>query len=102
MFGGDTFREDNFDNKIVILVDDGAAIIAAASSIRKRFRPMRLIIALLVAPKETVKLLKQEADVVEVITSPSNNFRSVGQYYQSFNPVEDEQVKEILRNRSTK
>lgn len=49
LFGGDTFIEDNFDNKIVILVDDGAAtgatIIVAARSIRKRFRPLRLMIA---------------------------------------------------------
>ena len=56
-------RQHNFDNKIVILVDDGAAtgatIIAAARSIKKRFRLKRLIIALPVAPKDTVILLKQ-------------------------------------------
>jgi putative phosphoribosyl transferase len=100
--GGDYIREDNFNNKTVIVVDDGAAtgatVIAAARSIRNRFRPKRLIIALPVAPKETVRLLKQEADLVEVVTSPSNYFHAVGQYYQDFNPVEDEQVKEILRN----
>lgn len=103
MYVGESFiREDDLDNKIVILVDDGAAtgatIVVAARSIRKRFRPTRLIIALPVAPKETVKLLKQEADIVEVVTSPSNNFRSVGQYYQEFNPVSDKKVIEIMRN----
>jgi putative phosphoribosyl transferase len=70
-----------------------------ARSIRKRYRPKRLIIALPVAPKDTVILLKQEADTIEVVTSPSSNFRSVGQYYQDFNPVADEQVREIMRNR---
>ena len=102
-FGDAVPKEHNFENKIVILVDDGAAtgatVIAAARSIRKRFRPKRLIIALPVAPKETVILLKQEADTIEVVTSPSSNFRSVGQYYQDFNPVADEQVREIMRNR---
>lgn len=103
--GGACASEDNFDDKIVILVDDGAAtgatVIAAARSIKKRFRPKRLIIALPVAPKETVRLLKQEADLVEVVIRPSNYFHAVGQYYQDFSPVEDEQVKEILRNRSS-
>jgi putative phosphoribosyl transferase len=103
LYVGDAFaREDKLDNKIVILVDDGGAtgatVVAAARSIRKRFRPKSLIIALPVAPKETIKLLKQEADIVEVITSPSGNFRAVGQYYQEFNPVSDEKVIEIMRD----
>ncbi|MDQ6864180.1 MAG: phosphoribosyltransferase [Thermoproteota archaeon] len=87
----------------VILVDDGAAtgatIIVAARSIRNRFRPQRLVIAVPVAPKDTVRLLKQESDVTEVITSPSQ-FHSVGQYYKEFNPVSDEQVIKILQDRS--
>jgi putative phosphoribosyl transferase len=59
-----------------------------------------LIIAIPVAPKETSNLLNNEADHVEVITSPSN-FKSVGQYYQSFEPVTDEQVIDVMkRNRS--
>jgi len=62
-----------FDNKTVILVDDGAAIgatiIVAARSIKRRFKLKRLIITLPVAPKE---IMKQEADLVEVVTSPSN------------------------------
>ena len=64
--------------------------------------PKRLIIAIPVAPKETLNLLKNEADYVEVITSPSTyNFKSVGQYYQNFEPVTDEQVIDVMkRNRS--
>jgi predicted phosphoribosyltransferase len=35
---------------------------------------------------------------VEIITSPStSNFKSVGQYYQSFEPVTDEQVINIMK-----
>ena len=63
-----------------------------------------MIIALPVAPKETVNnLLKKEADQVEVVTRPSSLFfNSVGQYYQSFEPVSDEKVIEVMKNRSCK
>jgi predicted phosphoribosyltransferase len=52
------------------------------------------------APKETVELLKREAVHVEVVTAPSEFFNSVGQYYQSFEPVNDERVVEIMHKRS--
>jgi putative phosphoribosyl transferase len=87
---------------LIILADDGAAsgatIIAAARSVRKASTPnSKLIIALPVAPKETVNnLLRKEADHVEVITKPSF-FNSVGQYYQNFEPVSDEKVIEIIK-----
>jgi putative phosphoribosyl transferase len=89
--------------KAAILVDDGAAtgatIIAAARWLKKNQNPKRLIIAIPVAPKQTVKLLKEEADDVEVITTPSSNFKSVGQFYHDFAPVADEQVIGIMQNR---
>jgi predicted phosphoribosyltransferase len=85
-----------------ILVDDGAAsgatVIAAAKSVRKGLSSnSKLIIALPVAPKETVNnLLRKETDHIEVITKPSF-FSSVGQYYQNFEPVNDEKVIEIMK-----
>ena len=94
------------NNKYVIIADDGAAtgatVVAAARWIKKKNittnNPKRLIIAIPVAPKETLNLLKNEADHVEVITSPSTyNFKS----YQNFEPVTDEQVIDVMkRNRS--
>jgi putative phosphoribosyl transferase len=61
-----------------------------------------LIIAIPVAPKQTKELLKREAEHIEVIISPStSNFKSVGQYYQSFEPITDEEVIDVMkRNRS--
>jgi putative phosphoribosyl transferase len=85
-----------------ILVDDGAAsgatMTAAARSVRKAIAPKgKLIIALPVAPRDTVNnLLRQEADYVEVVTKPSF-FSSVGQYYQNFEAVNDEKVIEIMK-----
>jgi putative phosphoribosyl transferase len=97
-------------DKTVILVDDGAAsgatLIVAAKWIKKQQQqqttPKRLIIAIPVAPKSTVNLLKKECDgaEVEVVTSPSSTFHSVGQYYHSFDPVTDEQVIQIMCNRN--
>ena len=88
----------------IILVDDGAAtgatIIPAARWIRKVCQPRNLIIALPIAPKPTVRLLGRECDSVEAIITPSN-FHSVGQYYEDFIPVTDEQVIDILRVRNS-
>jgi putative phosphoribosyl transferase len=96
-------RIEEMKGKTVILVDDGVAtgatIIAAARSIRRQ-EPKNLIIAAPVAPKQIVKLLKGEADYVEVITAPSSiSFSTVGQFYRNFDPIKDEQLLEIIRNR---
>ncbi|HZC47864.1 MAG TPA: phosphoribosyltransferase family protein [Nitrososphaeraceae archaeon] len=100
-------REDhNVPNgkTVIILADDGAAtgatVIAAARWIKKKTNNPKshLIIAVPVVPKQTKELLRREADHVEVIISPStSNFKSVGQYYQSFEPITDEQVIEIMK-----
>jgi len=91
----------NFSNKTIILVDDGAAtgatIIVAARWIRVTKNPRRFIVAIPIAPKYTINLLKHEnIDCIEVITSPNFNFKSVEQYYKSFNQVTDERVIDIL------
>jgi putative phosphoribosyl transferase len=91
-------------SKTVFLADDGAAtgatLIAAARWIKGKNLPIQLIIATPIAPKEILTRLKKEADHVEVVISPSTSgFKSVGQYYQSFEQVTDEQVIEIIRRR---
>jgi putative phosphoribosyl transferase len=86
-------------DRIVILVDDGAAsgctLIKAARSIREK-HPKRLIIALPVAPKETIRALRKEAHSVEFITCP-RNFSAVSHFYQDFTPVSQEQIINLLR-----
>ena len=98
---------NTIDNtKTVILADDGAAtgatLIAPTRWIKnKNYSPRRIIIATPIAPKDIVSSLKKESDHVVVILSPSNSvFRSVGQYYQEFNPVTDEDVIEIMKPRN--
>ena len=72
---GSEYNNNNNDNnnnnkingKTAILVDDGAAtgttIIAAARWLKKNHNPKRLIIAIPVAPKETVELLKMNVTI---------------------------------------
>jgi putative phosphoribosyl transferase len=107
--GSQRYELNNMKN--IVLVDDGAAtgatVIAAARWIRRRSNNttsnQKLVIAVPVAPKDTLKLLKKEgeADHIEVITAPSIFvFKSVSQYYQSFEDISDEKVIHIMKNRN--
>src|SRR5919197_3594021 len=101
------------NHRTIVLVDDGAAtgatLIVSAKWVnqillqlqqqQQESKSKRLIIAVPVAPKDTVNLLKRECNAeVEVVTSPFT-FYSVSQYYESFEPVADEQVIEIMKAR---
>ncbi len=99
--------EYNFENKTVILVDDGAATgattILAARWIRNQTKkPKRLIVALPIANKEAAMHLQQECDRLQVITKPSSGFCAVAQYYQNFDQVTDEQIEKIMYYRHTR
>lgn len=89
----------NIRGRTVVLVDDGVAtgatVIAAARWTRKH-GPAKLIIAVPVAPAQTVETLKHEADMVVVISVP-RDFGAVGEFYSEFSPVTDEQVVSIMR-----
>lgn len=84
-----------------ILVDDGiatgATVIASARWARKQ-RPASLTVAVPVAPIQSVELLQQEADSVDVLYTP-RDFASVGQFYEEFSSVSDDEVKAIMRSR---
>jgi putative phosphoribosyl transferase len=92
----------DIEDRIIILIDDGAAtgatLIAAARWIRKE-RPKKLIVAIPVAAKDIVSVLNKECDLVVTGTTATSisTFKSVGQYYQEFKPVEDEKVIEICK-----
>ena len=92
------------NNKTIIIVDDGAAtgstIIAASRSLRKKYNPTFIIVAITVSPKGTIDVLRREGiDHVEVITSPNDgNFRTVEQFYQNFNQVSDSEILDIIHS----
>jgi putative phosphoribosyl transferase len=83
----------------VIVVDDGVAtgmtMQAALRHIRRR-SPRRLIAAAPVASREALAMLRNEADAVACLGSPSG-FGSVGSFYFVFTQVSDEEVAALLK-----
>jgi predicted phosphoribosyltransferase len=80
---------------VVILVDDG---IATGSTVRvaiaalRRLGPARVIVATGVAPASTAKMLAAEADEFVALLTPVD-FRAVGQFYENFPQLSDEDVR---------
>lgn len=88
----------NLNQKTIIIADDGAAtgatMIAAIRETRAK-KPKKIIVALPVAPPETVKNLEEEADQIIVLEQPELFF-SVSQFYQDFPQISLDQAKKIL------
>lgn len=87
--------------KTAILVDDGIAtgltIKAALNELKMHYAPKKIIIAVPVAPRDTVdELEKMGANVLSIITT-KEFLGSIGAYYQDFSPVEDKDVTRIMK-----
>jgi putative phosphoribosyl transferase len=86
-------------DRIVIVVDDGVAtgstMLAALTLLRRR-GPRRLLAAMAVAPPETVRRLGSAADEVVCLHAPED-FRAVGQFFEDFTPVTDDEAVAALR-----
>src|ERR1700690_699846 len=84
--------------RVVILVDDG---IATGSTMRvaiaalRKLGPARVIVATGVAPGSTAKMLAAEADEFIALMTPAD-FRAVGQFYESFPQLTDEDVRALM------
>ena len=89
----------NIVGRSVVIVDDGIATGATAIVVVrwiKKFSPANVLIAVPVAPGDTVAKLTREGAEVQAITTPYS-FGSVGQFYENFNQVTDEEVREVSR-----
>ncbi len=84
-------------DKTVVLVDDGiatgATVFVALDWIKKQ-KPKEIVVAIPVGPRETIEKLSKLATVV-VLDAPVV-FGAVGEFYDSFDQVEDYQVAEIM------
>jgi len=82
----------------VILVDDGAAtgasLFAAIDDLRT-YKVRKIIVALPVSPPDTAVKLTEKADDVVVLATP-DPFEAVGQWYEDFPQVEDQEVVKLL------
>lgn len=85
-------------NRTAILVDDGiatgATMRAALRATRKR-KPAHLVLAVPVAPPETIHRLSPDADEVVCLDQP-RLFFAVGQFYRRFEQLEDQEVLDLL------
>jgi len=84
----------------VIVVDDGVAtgttIRAAMKALRRR-HPARLVLAVPVAPADTVEALRAEADEVICLAQPEP-FHAIGLHYGDFHQVSDAEVLAALQS----
>ena len=82
----------------VILVDDGVATGAtmrAGIAALRQAKPSRIVVAVPVAPPDTVELLQREADEVVCLAMPEP-FRAIGCWYVEFPQLTDDEVRARL------
>ncbi|MBI4059921.1 MAG: phosphoribosyltransferase [Elusimicrobia bacterium] len=85
--------------KTVILTDDGAATgrtLFVAIDLLRRQAARKIVVALPVAPPDTVELLKKRADEVVCLDVP-DDFMAIGQYYGDFSQISDEEAVDLLK-----
>ncbi len=86
------------EGKVVIIVDDGIATgntLLAAIRLLRESNPAKIIVAVPVASNSAVEKISKEADEVVTIIVPYE-FHGVGQFYESFETINDDQVTEYL------
>jgi putative phosphoribosyl transferase len=85
--------------RTVVLVDDGiatGATVVAALRVLRDLGTKRVVLAVPVAPPDSLAALAPLADEVVCPVRP-RRFAAVGQWYDDFTQVPDEQVRTLLR-----
>ncbi len=85
--------------RTVILVDDGiatGATMRAAVAVVKQQQPMQLVIAVPVAPASECRELAAQPDEIVCLAQPEP-FYAIGQFYEDFHQVSDEEVRDLLQ-----
>jgi predicted phosphoribosyltransferase len=85
--------------RTVLVVDDGLAtgstMFAAILALRE-LDPARIVVAVPVAPADTCREVREQADDLICLDTPEPFF-SVGQFYKDFSQTSDEEVRSLLR-----
>lgn len=94
-------KDPDYKNRIVIIVDDGiatgATVLAAISEV-KHHHPKKLIVAAAVASQDSAEKIRGEVDELVILSEPAY-FYAVGQFFDNFEQVSDEEVIDILQNK---
>ncbi len=93
-------QPEDLKDKIVIIIDDGIATgntIRVTAELVRAQNPKKVIVAIPVAPISAVKSLEDSSHIDQVIClqTPSD-FMAVGQFYEFFNQVSDEEAIQLL------
>jgi putative phosphoribosyl transferase len=84
--------------RTAIVVDDGIATGGSVRAVLRAVRdagPKRVVLAVPVAPRDTVESLRGEVDDLVCLDAPAV-FYAVGQYYEDFEQVSDGEVVRLL------
>jgi len=87
------------EGKSVVLVDDGLATgstMLAAVRAARAARAARIIVAVPVGSPQAAELLAPEADQLVILQTPAVLF-AIGEWYERFEQLEDEEVCRLLR-----
>jgi len=96
-------KELSVEGKTVLLIDDGlatGATMKAAIEWTKGEKAKAVVVAVPVGPPTTLDKLRHTADAVFSVSTPSF-FQAVGQFYQNFEQITDEEVLRILQSTSS-
>ncbi|MDR3623700.1 MAG: phosphoribosyltransferase family protein [Chlamydiales bacterium] len=98
----ETIHPLNYAKKTLIIVDDGMAtgLTMKASIIAlRKMSASKIIVAVPLAPKDTLEEIKTIADEVICLQSPPS-FHAVGQFYDYFGQTSTEDVRKLLQARN--
>ncbi len=91
-------KTPDLKGRIVIITDDGIAMgstMLSAVKYVKTQKPKKIVVAVPVSSKEGANLIKKECDEFICLNIPLF-FMAVGEFYQEFKQVEDDEAKRLL------
>jgi len=95
---GDRVRAE-IKGRVAIIIDDGiatgATTLAAIRAVRRR-DPKEIVLAVPVAPLETVKRLHPDVDAVICLETPED-LGAIGYFYRDFHQISDDEVIATLK-----
>lgn len=91
----------DLSGKMAVIVDDGIATgltMKAAIRYARKLSAQKIIIASPIAAPEMVGELRKEVDEIRTLNMPEF-FWAIGQFYENFPQVEDDEVIEIMKHK---
>jgi putative phosphoribosyl transferase len=101
LYRGDPPAVD-IQGRTIILVDDGlatGATMRAAAMALRQMKPLKIVVAVPVAPPETCEAFRSEVEDVICAITP-DPFVTVGAWYEDFSQTSDEEVRQLLEQAS--